>query len=150
MHSKFRSTSEIANYVKYHYEVAATREALVEKLVVSLHLNVSERRLLGSGCVSVEEVAAVVKRLFEQDGHFPPIARHWQPGDLVFEGFFLVQRPDGKVEMAWQRSNPINNTELAEQSSSEYADLDEAISAFIESEWRRGIDGIALSPRCKS
>jgi hypothetical protein len=85
-----------------------TREALVEKLVVSLHLNVPERQMLGSDCVSVEEVAAVVKRLFEQDGHFPPIARLWLPGELCFEGFFLVKVPDGKIQMAWQRSNPIN------------------------------------------
>ena len=91
-------------YVKYHNEVRTTREALVEKLVVSLHLNVPERQLLGSDCVSVEEVAAVVKRLFEQDGHFPPIARLWQPGELCFEGFFLLMLPDGKVQMAWQRS----------------------------------------------
>jgi hypothetical protein len=129
--------------------VRTTREALVEKLVVSFHLNVPERQLLGSDCVSVEEVAAVVKRLFEQYGHFPQIASLWQPGEVVFEGFFLVKRPDGKVQMTWQRNNPINNTELAEQSSSEYSDLDEAISMFIESEWPRGIDGIPLSRPCR-
>ena len=127
-----------------------TREALVEKLVVSLHLNVPERQMLGSDCVSVEEVAAVVKRLFEQVGHFPPIARLWQPGELCFEGFFLVERPDGKIQMAWQRSNPIDPKQLAEQSSSEFSDPDEAILAFIESEWPEGIDGIALSPQCGS
>ena len=44
---------------------------------------------------------------------------------------------------------PINPNELAEQSSSEYSDLDEAISVFIESEWPRGIDGIPLSRRGK-
>jgi len=105
--------------------------------------------MLGSDCVSVEEVAAVVKRLFEQDGHFPPIAKLWQPGELCFEGFFLVKHPDGKVQMAWQRSNPINPNELAEQGSSEFSDLDKAISAFIESEWPKGIDGIPLSPLCR-
>jgi hypothetical protein len=47
--------------------VTATREALIEKLVISLHLSVPERRLLGSECVSVEEVTAVVKRLLKQD-----------------------------------------------------------------------------------
>jgi hypothetical protein len=124
--------------------VTTTRETLIEKLVVSLHLNVVERRLLGSDCVSVEEVAAVVKRLLEQNGVFPPIARLWKPGELVFEGFFLVRRPDGRVQMAWQRSNPIKPTELADRSSSEYDDLDEAVSRFIESEWKKGIDGIQV------
>jgi hypothetical protein len=136
-------------YVKYHGEVTITREALVEKLVVSLHLNVPERQTLGSDCDSVEEVAAVVKRLFEQGGYFPPIARLWQPGELCFEGFILVKLPDGKIQMAWQRSNPIDSKQLAEQSSSEFSDLDEAISAFIDSQWPKGIDGIALSPQCR-
>jgi hypothetical protein len=134
-------------YVNYHGEVTATRETLIEKLVVSLHLNVVERRLLGSDCVSVEEVSAVVKRLLEQNGVFPPTARLWKPGELVFEGFFLVRRPDGKVQMAWQRSNPIKPTELADRNSSEYDDLDEAVSRFIVSEWSTGIDGIRLMRR---
>jgi len=105
----------------------ATREALIEKLAVSLHLSVPEKRLLGSDSVLVEEVAAVLKRLLEQNGVLPPIASLWKPGENVFEGFFLVKRPDGKIQMAWQRSNPISPTELAVQGSSEYDDLDEAI-----------------------
>jgi hypothetical protein len=143
----YRMVDENRFYVKYHDEMTATREALLEKLVVSLHLNVHERRMLGSECVSVEEVAAVVKRLLEENGVFPPKARPWQPGEMVFEGFFLVKRPDGKVQMSWQRSNPIRPTELADQGSSEYDDLDEAVSRFIQSEWNRGIDGITLSRR---
>jgi hypothetical protein len=124
--------------------VKAPRDALIEKLVVSLHLNVPERLLLGSDSVSVEEVAAVVRRLLEQNGVFPPIARLWKPGELVFEGSFLVKRPDGKVQIAWQRSNPTKPTELADRSSSEYADLDEAVSRFIEREWSKGIDGVRV------
>jgi hypothetical protein len=127
--------------------VTATREGLIEKLAVSLHLSVSERRLLGSDSIVVEEVAAVVKRLLHQNGVFPPIARFWRPGELVFEGFFLVKRPDGKIQMTWQRSDPIRPTELADRSSSEYEDLDEAVSRFIESEWSNGIDGIRLKNR---
>jgi hypothetical protein len=136
-------------YVNYHDEVTASREALIEKLTVSLHLNVPERRLLGSDSVSVEEVAAVVKRLFEQNGVFPPIARLWKPGEVVFEGFFLVKRPDGRIQMAWQRSNPVRPTELTDRSSSEYDDLDEAVLRFIESAWSKGIDGIRLTHRSK-
>jgi len=100
--------------------------------------------MLGSECVSVEEVADVVKRLLKQDGVFPRIARLWQPGELVFEGFFLVKHPDGKVQMVWQRGNPIRPTELADRTSSEYDDLDEGVSKFIENAWSDGIDGIRL------
>jgi hypothetical protein len=42
----------------HHYGVTTPREVLLEKLVVSLHLNVPERRMLGSDSVSIEEVAA--------------------------------------------------------------------------------------------
>jgi|HubBroStandDraft_2_1064218.scaffolds.fasta_scaffold3189701_1 hypothetical protein len=45
--------------------------------------------MLGSDSVSVDEVAAVVKRLLERYGVFPPNAKPWQPGEIVFEGFFL-------------------------------------------------------------
>lgn len=122
------------------------REALIEKLIVSLHLNVPERQLLGSDRLLVEEVAAVVKRVFERNGVFPH-ARLWKAGEPVFEGFFLLKRPERKVEMVWQRSNPINPTELAERRSTEYEDLDRAISSFIESEWSEGIDGVRVTPR---
>lgn len=119
------------------------RETLIEKLVVSQHLNVAERQVLGSR-LSVEEVAAAVKRVFEQNGMFPPHARFWKPGKSVFEGFFLVKRPHGRVEMACQRSSPTNPTELAEQGSTEYEDVDEAVSTFIDKEWSNGIDGIRV------
>jgi hypothetical protein len=127
-----------------------TREALIEKLVVLLHLNVPERRMLGADCVSVEEVAAVVKRLLEQNGVFPPTAGHWQPGEIVFEGHFLVKRPDGRVQLTCQRGYAIRPTELAERASSEYDNVDDAVSRFIESEWSRGIDGTTLLPARKA
>ena len=127
--------------------MTTTREELIEKLVVSLHLTVPERQLLGSDCLSVAEVAAVVKRMLALHGVFPPHARPWKPGEAVFEGFFLMKRPAGRVEMAWQRSNPIKPTELAEQRSTDYGDIDQAISMFIDSEWGKGIDGVRLTRR---
>ena len=127
--------------------MTTNREALIEKLIVSLHLNVRERRLLASDCLSAEELAAAVKRLLEQNGVFPPHARLWKPGESVFEGFFLLKRPDGKVEMVWQRSNPINPTELAERGSTEFEDLNQAVSRFIDREWSKGIDGIRVTHR---
>jgi len=139
--------SVMENYVNYHDAVTTIRETLIEKLVVSLHLSVPDRQLLGSDCLSVEEVAAAVKCLFQRNGVFPPHARIWKPGESVFEGFFLVKRPERKIEMVWQRSNPIKPTELAERGSTEFEDLDQAISRFIEREWSNGIDGVRVTPR---
>ena len=132
----------------YYGGVTTPREALLEKLVVSLHLNMPERQMLGSDAVSVEEVAAVVKRLLDKNGVFPPNAKPWQLGEIVFEGFFLAKRPDWKVRLAWQRSNPIKPNELEDHGSLEYDNADDAVSRFIQSEWSKGIDGINLSCRC--
>jgi hypothetical protein len=137
----------VSHAMPHHIGVTTPRETLLEKLVVSLHLNVPERRMLGSDSVSVEEVAALVKRLLEANGVFPLNAKPWQPGEIVFEGFFLLKGPNGKVRLAWQRSNPIKPSELAEQGSLEYDNADEAVSQFIQSEWSEGIDGINLSRR---
>ena len=110
----------------------------------TLRLPSDERLASLPRTVSVEESAAAVKRVFEQNGMFPPHARFWKPGKSVFEGFFLVKRPHGRVEMACQRSSPTNPTELAEQGSTEYEDVDEAVSTFIDKEWSNGIDGIRV------
>jgi len=137
--------SERRFFASYDDPMTSEREGLLEKLVVSLHLSVPERQILGSASISVDEVAAVVKRLLDRNGVFPAQARTWEPGKTVFEGFFLVKHPDGTVRMNWQRSNPIRPTELADQGSAKFDDLDTAVSAFIEREWSDGIDGITLS-----
>jgi hypothetical protein len=126
--------------------VATNREALIEKLVVSLHLNVAERRQLG---VSGEEATSAVKRILDAKGVFPPNARIWAPGDMVFEGFFLVKRPHAKVDMIWQRSSPTKPTELSERRSEDYEGVDQAITRFIEKEWSNGIDGIRVVPHAQ-
>src|SRR5947208_2237620 len=59
----------------------------------------------------------------------------------------LAKRPDGKVRLAWQRSNSINPNELADHGSVEYDNADDAVSGFIQREWSKGIDGISLSRR---
>jgi len=118
----------------YHGGVTTNRQALIEKLIVSLQLNVPEREPLGSYGLSAEEIAAAVKRVFLRNSVFPPHARSWKPGETVFEGFFLLKRPQGKDRDAWQRSHPIKPTELVESGSTVYDDLDEAVSGVIQRE----------------
>ena len=120
------------------------REALIEKLVVSLHLSVSERHLLGSDSVSIEELSRAVKRVFGKHDLFPPHARLWQSGQSVFDGFVLIRQPDGKL--SWQRSNPGNPAELADRGSIVFDNPDEAIVSFIDRQWRRSIDTIHVTP----
>ena len=101
--------------------------------------------MLGSTCISCEEVGFVVRRVLESNGVFPPEAKVWQPGETVFEGWFLVKHTNGIVRLHWQRHHPIQPTELAESRSSDFHDLDKAVSAFIQNEWNNGIDGIPIS-----
>jgi len=121
------------------------REDLLEKLVTTLHLSVPERKALGFDSVTANEVAAIVKRLLEGNGAFPIDAKLWQPGGSVFEGFFLVKKREGVIQLTCQRSDPRNPFTLADQKSWEYDNVDDAISRFIRSEWSKGIDGILLS-----
>jgi hypothetical protein len=58
-----------------------------------------------------------------------------------------MKLPDRKIEMVWQRSHPIKPTELAERGSTDFEDLDQAISRFIERQWSNGIDGVRVIPR---
>jgi hypothetical protein len=133
------------HYDEYRTERQMQRKNLLEKLVVSLHLNVPERQSLGGESVSAKEVAAIVKQLLETNGVFPLNAKPWQPGGAVFEGFFLVKQSSGGIRLAWQRPHPINPYVLADQGSSHFDDVDEAISTFMRKEWSNGIDGIGLS-----
>jgi len=121
------------------------REDLLEKLITTLHLNVPEREALGLPSVPIDEVAAIVKRLLEANGVFPISAKTWQPGQAVFEGFFLVKEPHGGVRLIAQRSDPLNPTVLADQKAWDYDNVDDAIARFICSEWSGGIDGIIFS-----
>jgi hypothetical protein len=123
----------------------ALRESLIEKLITSLHLNVSDRRALGSRPVTVPEIAGTIKRLLDANGVFPLRAAIWRPGELVYEGHFLVRASNGTVKLHWQRGRAAAPFELAEQTTLEFQDSDKAIAHFILAEWPKGIDGIGLT-----
>jgi hypothetical protein len=72
------------------------REQLIEKLVNTGHLSVSERLALGSVPVHSSEIAAVVTRVLNATGSFPQNAKPWQPGHVVHEGAILQKLADGK------------------------------------------------------
>jgi hypothetical protein len=120
------------------------REQLIEKLVTTMHLNVPERAALSTGRVRYSEVAAVVARVLEDTGFFPPNARPWQEGNVVHEGAILQKLQGGGFRLTLQRSHPIAPTVLATKKESDFQDARAAIKAFIWSEWPKGIDGIAI------
>jgi hypothetical protein len=121
------------------------KDHLVEKLITTLHLNVSERAELGSNSISKVEVASAIWRLLTKVGWFPINARRWQTGEVVFEGHFLELLTTGGAKLWWQRSNSSDATRIAEQKCQEFSDVTQAIGEFVVQEWgARGIDGIPL------
>lgn len=120
------------------------REQLIERLVTTMHLSVPERAALSTDGVRYSEVATVVARVLEDTGYFPPNARPWQAGNIVYEGAILQKLSGGGFRLTLQRSHPIAPTVLAEKRESDFQNAKTAIKTFISSEWPKGIDGIAI------
>lgn len=112
------------------------RAAILHKLVVDGHVNVAERKTLGA--VNRSEVAALLKSLLYQDRLFPK-----QKAGAVYEGSTLSLLPDG-VRLSRQRAYPSNPFTVAERSEQDFARIEDAIEAFIDSEWGNEIDGVRL------
>jgi hypothetical protein len=119
------------------------REKLVEKLVTEMHLSVPERA--GLKTVGYSEVAAIVTRILNATGYFPPNARPWQEGKLVHEGAILQKLSSGQFRLTLQRSHPAAPHMLAAKKERDYMFARNAIRAFVRSEWPNGIDGIRIS-----
>jgi hypothetical protein len=110
---------------------------LLKKLVVHWHVNVAERTVLGS--VARQEVASLVKSILLTDGVFPDKDRE----GVVYEGAILARSSSG-IQITWSRAYAWDPFTLAERRVEAFSDIDSAVEAFIDSEWKTGIDGIAL------
>jgi hypothetical protein len=120
------------------------RERLIETLVTTEHLNVPERAGLSPHTVRYSEVAAVVQRVLDATGYFPPNARPWQEGNLVYEPAILQKLSAGAYRLTLQRSQALAPTILAEKHEFDFHNAETAIQAFIAAKWPRDIDGIAI------
>lgn len=121
------------------------REKLVERLVSEMHLSVPERAALSSKRLRYSEVAAVIARLLNETGFFPPNARPWREGNVVHEGAILEKLSNGRFRLTLQRSHPTTPNVLAAKNERDYVLARTAIRAFVQSEWPDGIDGIRIN-----
>jgi hypothetical protein len=120
------------------------REQIVQKLVTTGHLSVSERYSLGTACVVLSQVAGVVTDTLTATGFFPSIARPWQNGTVVHEAAVVRKLPSGAIRLHLQRASATDPFDLLEQKTIDFADLKTAVEAFIRTEWPAGIDGIPI------
>lgn len=113
------------------------RAELVKKLVLNPHANAVERQFLGT--LNEDEIAEAIRAILQERGAFPKP----REGRVVYEGA-VITTDTGRAEITWERSQAHNPTVLAEQWRQSFPDLDSAIRAYIDSEWPKGIDGIAI------
>ena len=114
------------------------RNFLLNKLVIHGHVNVAERNVLGF--IKKQEVADIVKSLLLSHGVFPT---HVENG-AVFEGPRLFCQESG-AQIKWERAYSWDPSTVAERHIESFSDIDSAVQAFIDSAWKRGIDGVLLS-----
>jgi hypothetical protein len=120
------------------------RKELVARLVTQMHLSAPDRNSLCPQSVRYAEVAAVIAQVLNETGYFPSNARPWQEGQVVREGAILQKLSRRRFRLILQRSQPSAPTVLAARKESEYRFARTAISAFVDSEWPKGIDGIRV------
>jgi len=115
------------------------REALIRKLVTTLHLSVPERKMLGEAPRMEEVVAVVVDELFRR-GSFPRPA--WREGEPCGDGTVLELRPDGRVRVQRQFSSPWMTPEHIDES--EFPDARSAAAHLVRQDFAGGIDGVCI------
>lgn len=111
------------------------RTLLLRKLVLSRHLSVPERRMVG--VVARQEIASVLKSLLLADGYFPLEGCE----GFGYEGASLGKVSSG-VQLIRTRTYAAAPQTVAERRVDHFQDPDAAIEAFIDCEWNEGIDGI--------
>lgn len=122
------------------------RTELIEKLVLSSHLNVEERSRLRPMTVSLEELTSVIRRVLLDAGFFPSHARPVSEGDeiigSIYEGLFIEARGDTFV-VHDQGSGPHPGT-FRGRSSRSFDSLRDAIAFLVANEYQGNIDGIPI------
>jgi hypothetical protein len=115
------------------------RMLLLRKLVVNRHLNVAERQSIRP--VRRKEVVAILRSLMSATSVFPAEGCE----GIAFEGASIGLMSSG-AQLILSRNDPIQPQTIAERRVERYDNVEAAIEAFIDHEWRDGIDGIALEP----
>ncbi len=123
------------------------RRELVSKLVTEGHLNVSERNQLRPGAVDRSEVAVAIQDVLTRSSFFPPHARSGVSSKDVYEGAILERLHNGWFRLHWQRHYAWDPYAVAENTSEDYDNLEQAIGAFIRGEWGDNIDSIEILPK---
>lgn len=117
-----------------------TREHLLKKLLTVNHLNVPERRVLGSA-PTFAELIDVASDYFQTSNFLPSIIKEWSDTQLCYEGYSLEKKGESYV-LHLQVADPALNLSASKQQV--FYSLQDALNAFLQNEFKFNIDGIQL------
>lgn len=117
-----------------------TRKRLLNKLLTVNHLNVPERRALGSP-PTFTELLDVASSYFQTSTFLPSIIKEWSDTQLCYEGYSLEKKGDSYV-LHLQVATPALNLHVSKQEV--FYNLPDALNAFLQNEFKFNIDGIQL------
>ena len=112
------------------------REALIEKLIRSYHLNVEERKGL-SPQLRRSEIQAVIAKAVESKGFFPRQHADGYQGELRA----LITTATG-YDVIWTTEVSLNRYAVVSRNS--YSNLKEAVTDYARQEYKSSIDGIPV------
>lgn len=131
----------LSRFEHTYSHIEMDRHSLLRKLVTTGHLNVAERRELGT--ITRSEIVEDVKQSLAQNGIFPPIAGN--NDDSVYEGAHLLNS-NGVYSGIIQRHHPLNPSAVAESTTKRFHNVVDAVEWYIDYEWGDAIGGIPIEP----
>jgi len=117
-----------------------TRKRLLKKLLTINHLNVPERRVLGAA-PTFAELLDVASDYFQTSNFLPSIIKEWSDTNLCYEGYSLEKKGKSYV-LHLQIAGPALNLYASKQQV--FYNLPDALTAFLQNEFKFNIDGIQL------
>ncbi|MBE2289209.1 MAG: hypothetical protein IAE95_06610 [Chitinophagaceae bacterium] len=116
------------------------RHKLLEKLLTTNHLNVSERRCLDSS-PTFSELLEVAERYFQNGIFLPAVIIKWDDKKVCYEGYSL-EKVDQSYILHFQIAGASMNLYANEKEL--YSNLKDALHAFLYNEHHFNINGIPI------
>lgn len=141
--------TKVHSHISALHGLMANREIPVEdlahRLISGEKLKPEERKSVKKNGIGVDELIRSICSVLMREGHFPPQAKVWTPGEEVYDGAFLELMKDGHCRFHFQKARELDAFILEEGRCVVLDKVEEAITRYIQWRWKDGIDGIAIN-----
>ncbi len=117
-----------------------SRSELLRKLVSTFHLNVADRRGLGSP-VTRHEITETILGILAEERFYPPHVRPWTPGTGVYDGTILEVLLDDRCRAHRQVAMAYGGVPES-LTAKDFADSRAAVVHLVSTDFERGVDGV--------